>query len=269
MKYMYRPFIVLCVFVLFFSGKNSSKNSSMNIIRGLKPAIAEFTSLEQKLIVKVAKRLENSGFPVSQLTRIHLKKRIINNYDYYAYNEITFFINPGVYKQGEFSWGIENIGVDWEDPAVIRTPDGGIEFEVGRKVKFEDLKMNLYRIQDAYSYGTLLKDHHIIIEKINEILLTSDLEKINYFTSQGLLELSKNYLMVLTADSENKNLYEMAIRRIDYNLIDFKHFNKLIEQYLLKINLNTSRIEILDSFDPTFFPTPVSGPIEPFPDRKD
>ncbi|TGV02421.1 hypothetical protein EM932_10740 [Flavivirga rizhaonensis] len=75
----------------------------MNITRGLKPAITEFTSLEQKFIMKVAKKLENNGFPISQLTRVHLKKRIHNINDYYTYNEITFLINPAVYKQSEFN----------------------------------------------------------------------------------------------------------------------------------------------------------------------
>ncbi len=77
----------------------------MIITRGLKSAIAEFTSLEKKLAVKVAKKLEINGFPVSQLTRVHLKKRILNNKDYYSDNEITFFINLGIYKQDEFKWG--------------------------------------------------------------------------------------------------------------------------------------------------------------------
>ncbi|MDO5980661.1 hypothetical protein [Flavivirga spongiicola] len=238
----------------------------MTIVRGLKPSIAEFTSLEQELITKVAEKLENNGFPMNQLTRVHLKKRIINIKDYYSYNEITFFINPGVYKLDGFDWGIENIGINWEDPSVIRTPDGGIEFEVGRKVKYEDLIMTLYRLKDSYSYGTLLKNHNIILKKINDVLITNDLEDIKYFTSKGILELIKNYLIVLTAYNENNNLYEMTIRRIDYNLIDFKYFNELFMQYRLKINLETSRVEILNSFDPTFFPNPAAP--TPFSKKK-
>ncbi len=142
----------------------------MIIIRGLEPNIANFTDLEQKLIVKVAKKLENNGFPINQLTSVNLKKRIINVTDYYAYNEITFYINPGVYKQGNFDWVAENIGIDWEDPSVIRTSDGGIEFEFGRKVKPEDLIMNLYRLKDSYSYNPLLENHNQILKKINDVL---------------------------------------------------------------------------------------------------
>lgn len=258
MKHIYRSTIVLCVLVLFFSGKKHQKKSSMDILRGLKPAIAEFTSLEQKLVIKVVKKLENNGFPVDDLTRVHLKKRILNDKDYYAKNEITFFVNPGVYKEDEFNWEIETITINWEDPSVIRTPDGGIEFVVGHKIKLEDLVMNIYGMNDSYSYNTLLKDHDIIIKKINDALVTNDLERIKYFTSNGILELIRNYLIVITAHNENENVYEMAIRRIDHDLIDSKHFNELFEQYRLKIDLNTSRIEVLDSFDPTFFPSPAT-----------
>ncbi len=268
MKYVYISTIILSVFTLFFSGNKHQKNSSMTIVRGIKPAIADFTSLEQKFVLTVAEKLKNNGFPLSQLTRVHLKNRIHTNEDYYSYNEVTFFINPGVYQQDEFHWGIQNIGVGWEDPSIIRTPDGGIEFEVGRKIKHEDLVLNLYRLEDSYSYGTLLKDHDQILEKINKVLLANDLEEIKYFTSKGIFELINNYLIIVTADSKNNNLYELAIQRIDYDLIDFDHFNELIKTYSLKINLKTSRIEILDSFDPTFFPTPVANPTTPFTKKK-
>lgn len=261
MKYIYKSAFVLCVLVLFFNGKKYQKSSSMDIVRGLKPAIAKFTSLEQKLIVKVAKKLENNGFPVDDLTRIHLKKRMLNDKGYYTKNEITFFVNPGVYKEDEFNWGIETITIDWEDPSVVRTPDGGIEFVVGNKVKPEDLVMSLYGMNDSYSYHTLLKDHDGIVKKINDILVTNDVEEIKNFASQGIVELIRNYLIVITA--HNENVYEMAIRRIDHDLIDSNHFNELFEQYRLKIDINTSRIEVLDRFDPTFFPTPAPAPVPP------
>lgn len=235
----------------------------MTIERGLKPAIIQFTSLEQKIIVKVAEKLENNGFPVSQLTRVHLKKRIVDNKDYYSYNEITFCINPGVYKQDEFNWGIENIGVGWDDPAVTRTPDGGIEFEAGIEVKFEDLVMCLYRLNDTYSYGELLKNNDEILRRINDVLIINNSEDTKYFTTQGILELIKNYLIVITGDQENKEVFQMEIRRIDHNLIDFKHFNELFEQYHLKIDLTSATVEVLKSFDPTFFPNPVPNPPKP------
>ncbi|EZH71742.1 hypothetical protein ATO12_06130 [Aquimarina atlantica] len=235
----------------------------MDIVRGLKPAIAEFTDLEQKLVIKVAKKLKNNGFPVNDVTRIHLKKRILNDTEYYTENEITFFINPGVYKEDEFNWGIETITIGWEDPSVIRTPDGGIEFIVGNKIKPEDLVMNLYGVNDSYSYHSLLKDHNSIIKEINNALLANNLEEIKHFTFQGIVGLLRNYLIVITAHNENKSLYEMAIRRVDHTLIDSKHFNKLFEQYRLKIDTNTSKIEVLDSFDPTLFPTPASDPMPP------
>ncbi|NMH89432.1 hypothetical protein [Flavivirga algicola] len=265
MTHALRLTIIFSIFMLFFGGKKHQKQSPMSITRGLKPAIAAFTNLEQKLIIKVAKKLENNGFPIDQLTRIHLKKRIINDKDYYSYNEITFFINPAIYKQNEFNWGIENIGIAWEDPSVIRTPDGGIEFETGYKTKPENLVMTLYRLQDSYNYAPLLKNHNLILNKINDVLITNPLEEAKDFTSKGLFELIKNYLVILIADNENAGLYEMTIRRMDHDLIDFKHYNGLIEQYCLKININTSKVEILDKFDPTFFPTPVAPiPSKPF-----
>ncbi len=232
----------------------------MDIVRGLKPAIAEFTDLEQKLVIKVSEKLKKNGFPVDNVTRVHLKKRMLNDKDYYAKNEITFFVNLGVYKQNEFNWGIETITIDWEDPSVVKTPDGGIEFIVGNKIKPEDLVMNLYGINDSYSYHSLLKDHNSIIKEINNVLLANNLEEIKYFTSQEIAGLIKNYLIVLTAYNEKENVYEMAIKRIDHDLNDSKHFNKLFEQYRLKIDINTSKIEVLNSFDPTFFPTPSTMP---------
>ncbi|WP_109096951.1 hypothetical protein [Aquimarina sp. AU58] len=260
MKYIYKSAFVLCVIVLFFNGKKYQKKSSMDIVRGLKPAIAEFTDLEQKLVIKVAKKLKNNGFPVDDVTRVHLKKRMLYDKDYYAKNEITFFVNPGVYKENEFNWGIETITIDWEDPSVVRTPDGGIEFMVGNKIKPEDLVINLYGMNDSYSHHTLLKNHDSIIKRINNALLANTLEEIKHFTSQGIAGLLRNYLIVITAYNEKENVYEMAIRRIDHDLIDSKHYNKLLEQYRLKIDINTSRIEVLDSFDPTFFPTPATVP---------
>ncbi len=268
MKYVFRSTVMFSIFILFFSGRKHQNQSSMTIIRRLKPAIVEFTDIEQKLIIKVAKKLKNNGFPIDQLTRVHLKKRIINSKDYYSYNEITFFINPGVYKQDKFNWGIENIGIEWEDPSIKRTSDGGIEFEVGRKIKPKDLKMSLYRLQNSYTYGTLLKDHDLILKKVNNILMASPLEEIKNFASKGILELVNNYLILLTANNENTDLYEMTIRRMDHDLIDSKYYNGLYKQYRLEINTNTSKVEILDKFDPTFFPTPSILPSKPFAKKK-
>lgn len=260
-----KSIIILSIFIIFFSDKNQ-KQQSMTINRGFESVITDFNDLEKKLIVKVAKKLESRGFPLNQLTRIHLKKRILHIKEYYSYNEITFLINPGIYKQEDFYWGVENIGVDWEDPHVVRTPDGGIEVEVDRKVKVEELIMNLYRLQDSYSYGALLKNHAILLKKINDILLTNDLQEIKYFTAEGIPELIKNYHIILTIDPKKNNSYEMVIRRLDNTIIDSKYFSSLFRQYHLKINIETSKMEILDSFDPTFFPSPAT--VEPISKNK-
>ncbi len=263
-KYVSITTLVISTFIFFSSGNKSQKKPSMTLVRGLKPAISEFTLLEQQFITLVAEKLNNNGFPVDQLTRVHLKKRILTPTDYYAYNEITFFINPGVYRPNEFNWGIQNIGVGWDDSTLIKTPDGGFEFEIGHKPKQEDLTMTFYRLQDAYSYGKLLENHNQIIQRINDLFLTSNLEEIKPFTSQGIVELLSNYLMVITADNENKNVFEMTLRRIEHELINFDHYNTLYKQYTLRLNLNTSSIEILNSFDPTFFPSPATNPDIPF-----
>ncbi|MDO5986472.1 hypothetical protein Q4Q39_03545 [Flavivirga amylovorans] len=197
----------------------------MNIVRGLNPAISEYTVLEQDFITKIAKKLRNNGFPLDQLTSVRLKNRILSKKDYYTYNEITFLINPGAYKQGELNSVIANIGIGWEDPSVIRTPDGGIEFEVGRKIKYTDLVMHLYRLQNSYSHHILLKDHDIILEKINNLLLTSKIEDIKYFSSKGISELTKNYLISITACHEKRHVYNMVIQKMDHELIDSKYFN--------------------------------------------
>ncbi|AUP78096.1 hypothetical protein [Flavivirga eckloniae] len=264
MKYILKSLTLLFIFMLFINGKTHQKNSSMHIVRGLKPTISEYTVLEQDFIMKIANKLKSNGFPLNQLTRVHLKNRIHTKKDYYTYNEVTFLINPGVYKQGEFNSGIENIGIGWEDPSMIRTPDGGIEFEVGRKVKYTDLVMDLFRLKDSYSSYTLLKDHDNILEKINEVLISNEIEDIKYFTSKGILELIKNYHISITAHQEKEEVYEMEIRKLDHGLINPKHFNALIKQYRLLINLNTLTIEVLNSFDPTFFPTPAIDPSSPF-----
>ncbi len=75
---------------------------------------------------------------------------------------------------------INKTNLSGEDPSVIRTPDGSIEF--GRKIKLENLVIKLYHIQDSYSYDTLLKDHNLILKKINDVLIINDLEEIKYFT---------------------------------------------------------------------------------------
>lgn len=191
---------------------------------------------------------------------MHLKGRILNKKDYYSSNEVTFFINPGVYKQDEFNWGIENIGIGWGYPTVVRTPVVGIEFEVGVKRKLEDFVMELYRLEDAYSYDEQLKNNDEMLQRINDVFITNSSESTKYFTTQGILELIKNYLIVITGDQENKEVFEMGIRRIDNQFIVSNYFNELFEQSHLKIDLNSSAIEVLESSDPTFLPNPIPNP---------
>ncbi len=231
----------------------------MNITRGLKSAIINFTGLEQQLITKVAEKLEANGFPIHQLTRVHLKKRITDPDEYYTYNEIIFLINPGIYTADGFQWGIESIGVNWEDPFAIRTQEGGIESTIGNKVKPEMLEMVLSGLQDSYAYTTCLQNSTVVLNEINKILLSSDLHEIRYFALIGIPKLIKNYLIVLTTNKPNEGIYDMAIRRLNEPIIDSKYFSELFLQYRLRIHLKTFKIEVLDRFDPTLFPTPYAS----------
>ncbi len=251
----FRLIKILLISTLLLS-MTKHKKQSITIIRGLEPSISHFNALEQKFILKIAKKLEDNGYPLDQLTRVDLKKTIADIKDYYSYNEITFFINPGIYEKGNFGPKTQNIGVDWEDPSVIRHPDGSIEFEVGKRVKPEDLVMNLYRLQDHYPNYPLIKNHDLILQKINDALVATDIEEIQNFASKGIMELIKNYEINIESDSKNDIVYKLSITRLDHNMIDSKYFFELYKTYNLNINIETLHIEIISSFDPTFFPTP-------------
>lgn len=239
------------------------KNGSMDIVRGLDAAIVEFNSRERRLVVKVAKRLQKNGFPILQLTRVHVQKSILTDQDYYSDNEISFLINPGVYRQDQFNWGIERIGIGWEDPSVIKTPDGGMEFNVGHKPNPEDLVMNLYGLQDSSTYGALLEDHDVLIKELDKAIIGNPLAEIKDFTSRELFRLMRNYYLVITAVDEKHQVFEVATRRMDHDMIDSDHFHGVFEQYRLKIDLSAAEITIMHRFDPTFFPTPSCMPNRP------
>ena len=232
----------------------------INMKRGLESSIADFNDLEQKLIRRVAEKLEENGYSVHQLTRIHLNKRIDDLKTYYSNNEVTFLINPGIYEQGIAVPRIQNISVGWEDASVIRHPDGGIEFVVGEIIKVEDLTMNLYGLIEHYASPPLIQHHDPIVQQLEDILIATDLEEIQAFASIGIMELIENYEVLFRKDRENDAIYYMSINRLDDKMIDSRYFSTLYRVYKLKINTHTRSIEILDSFDPTLFPTPVSQP---------
>ncbi len=240
----------------------SIKTTPMNITRGLEPAIAEFTDLEQKLVRKVAEKLKERGYPLQEVTRVHIKKEVLNIKDFYSENDITFFINPVIQKQGGFVSGLESIGVGWTDPSVIRTADGGMEFEIPSRTKPEELIMDLYAVSDFYLTPIIGKNK--IIQKIDNVFMINNLEEINYFVSKGLPELIKNYLIEIIEKEGEKNIYTVVLSRMNYDFVDLDYFHDLYKIYTLEVDLNTSKIKVLDSFDPTFFPSPAIMP-SPFP----
>jgi hypothetical protein len=182
-------------------------------------------------------------------------------------------INPSIYPESKFNSSYNNIGIGWEDPSVIRLPDGGIEFELGRKVAYTDLEMFLYRMDDSYSHHPLLKDYDAIQEKINEVLINNTIkeESINNtindwqnFTTKGLIELTKNYFISIMAYAERKDVYKLNISRLEHKEIDTSYFHELIEDVTLDIDLNTSTIKVTDHYYPNFFPTPAANPDDIF-----
>ena len=250
--------------IIFFSiavlslGITTLKKQSMTITRGLEPNITHFGDLEQQFIIAIAKKLENNGYPLDQLTRIHLKKRITTIQDYYTYNEVTFIINPSIYLQGKSVSEIENIGVGWEDPNTKTYPDGSIEFEFGKKVDPDDLVMTLYRLNDSYNNYPLLENHNQILQQVNDVLIATDLEDIKFFASKGILELTQNNCISLYRDLKNEEVFILNIKGLEYIETNPNYLEKMNTVYELKINIETSKIELISSYDPTFFPTPAA-----------
>ncbi len=76
-----------------------------------------------------------------------------------------------MYNKGDKQQGTQNIGIGWEDPAVIRHSDGSIEFELGRKVNAKDLIIEYYCLDETYTYSPLVIDNDKIVEKLIRFLL--------------------------------------------------------------------------------------------------
>jgi hypothetical protein len=237
-------------------------NTSMHIVRGLVPAITQYNALEQTLIKKVSERLSANGYPVKQLTRVYLKNRINNNSEFYAENKIVFIINPAIFKPADFINPVESITLSWEDPSVIYTPDGGMEFEVGRKINPEDLVLTLYGLQDTYPYQAAVENQDIILNRINEIFLACKSEDIRHLTSKGLPELLVNHQIIIIENADRNSEYKVIIRKIGLETFDKRHFSEDVDiEYSLNVDLNTASLSVLEIFYPGFYPTPSSLPI--------
>lgn len=237
----------------------------MLITRGLTNVISKYSVLEQKYILEVAAILEKNKYPMELLTRVHLHNKVETLQDYYTYNEITFFINPGIYNSSYSNLGVDNIGVGWEDPSVIRRSDGGIEFELGKRVKPEDLEIFIYRLQKPYTYNSLLKDQDGVLEKINNVLLRAKLEDAISFMSLGLEELAINHHILISPESED--IYQLVLRILKYSILDKSHYhpiNELDREYKIRIDTKNNTVTLQDSHLLNFFPTPA---IIPEPNR--
>ena len=295
-KYIMITLLFSSLLTLFSCGVLPKKEASMNIEKGLESAIATFSEKEQQYITFVAKKLESHGFPLDNLTRVDLQKPIKNVNEYYAYNEVTFYSNPAVYRKGEPYSASENVGLNWDSPTTVYNEDGSVEFQFGQKVNVEDLIPVFYRLNDSYSTVAAHKNYDDIVEKIDKVFLgfkeepvktreerllelkkgqfessrprtkLSRGQSIAVFTSQGIYELLYNYEISIVEDTQNTDLYELFISRLDYKRSDLEHYNELLDNCQLKIDVKHSTIEVLNCYDPTFFPTPaVRKPIK-FPD---
>ncbi len=267
--------LVLLIFILPISPLEAK---NMEVVKGLAPAMAEFNESEKKLITQVAARLTENGFPIEEVTRIHLSNRMQNQRDYYADNKVVFIINPAVYKFSQNGNNIEEISVRWEDSTVVYNPDGSMEFIVGRKVSVDDLVLTLYGLQDQYLGNKPLGSPDTIINKISDVFILNRRSVIKAMPYEGLLtdseradekiqkaishnieEIIKNHLVVIH-ERNNNGEYDITISRIATDVVkeqsDYQA-GELDVVYQLKINLVTAEITLLNDYYPGFFPTPI------------
>ena len=250
---------MLMLMTLCACGAEKKEDSTMHITKGLAPAISQYNALEQTLIKKVSEKLSANGYPLNELTRVYLKERINNKSEYYSTkHEILFLINPAIYKSGTgYISPMESITVVWDDPSVVYTPDGGMEFEMGHKVDEKDLVLTLFRLQENYTFAAPLKNQEAVFDKINEIFLACESQEIKHLTSNGLPELLVNHQIIITEDANKTDEYKVTIKRIGDRILDEDHFNEADTFYLFSVNLNTGSLTLLDKFYPDFYPTPI------------
>ena len=259
----------------------------MEVVKGLKPAIAEFNHSEQKLITQVAAKLAEHGFPTDEVTRVHLKNRMKNQQDYYTDNKVIFIINPAIYKFSQNGNNIAEITVRWEDSRVVYTPDGSMEFTLGQKVSEDNLELTLYGLQEQYLDNKPLAYPDTILNKINDAFTQhrksaikppaderfpdrAD-EKIRIAISHNLEEITKNHLVIIHESAGDNSEYEVKIRKLPNSIPAEKSDYQpegLDMVHKLKVNLSTAAITLIDDYSPTFFPTPMSQPNIEFPSNK-
>ena len=278
--------LVLLIFILPISPLEAK---NMEVVKGLASAMAEFNESEKKLITQVAGRLAENGFPIEEVTRIHLSNRMQNQRDYYADNKVVFIINPAVYKFSQNGNYIEEISVRWEDSTVVYNPDGSMEFIVGRKVSVDDLVLILYGLQKQYIDSKPIAYPSNILNKINDVFslnrcsaikttpyegLLSESEmadkKIQAAISHNIEEIIKNHLVIIHKN-ENNDEYDITISSISSGIPEKQsdyQAGELDAVYQLKINLVTAEITLLNHYYPGF-PTPIPQTSIELPDIHD
>ena len=278
LKCIAKLLITIITTIMLFSCGNQPKNESpmSNVItRGFEANIAKFSEKEQEYIWLFASKLEENGYPLEQITRVELKDAIENPAQFYTYNEVYFFINPSVHFKGDKTPGMQDIGLGWDDPSVVRNPDGSIEFEVGRKFEGKDFIPFFYRVNDSYQYSPLVKNHDEIVNRINlAFLAVKNLEtaspdsfskdkSVNEVISQGLFALLHNYHIEISVDKEKKDVFEVYISRFSWKKVNQDHYYHAIpNNILLEVNCEKPSIKILTQYDPTFFPSPAIPPTD-------
>ncbi len=282
MKHIYITVMIVTCLTILSCGKQLEKYPSMStaIQRGLEPTIIKFSKKEQEYISLFAKKLAQRGYPLDQITRVDLKKSIETTGQFYSYNEVNFYINPTVHYAGDIHQTMLNIGLSWDDPAVIYHEDGSMEFELGRKVNPVDLIPFFYRLDDSYENSALMENYDEIINKVDSVFLSSKEEttdssdrlaihnSVADITSKGIFELLHNYHIEIRVNKEKKNIFEVFITRFEWKNVNEEHYHGTQDNIHLEVDYESISIKVIDRYDPYFFPSPAMPPEDFFPNDR-
>ena len=253
----------------------------MDVVKGLKPAIAAFNHSEKNLINQVAERVKENGFPLDAVTQVYLKKRINNQREYYADNTVVFRINPAVYKFSQQGATLAQIDTRWEDSTTVYHPDGSVDFFLNPKKDVDLLVLTLYGLQDNYNSERPIDAPSKIVSNINEVFSSKRITELNtepkkrLFSekeidesiiqeaiSRDIAEITQTH-MVEIHETENNEEYYVVINPFMSNFSEIQSdysTNKVDVCLRLKVNLVTREITLAEYFYPGFYETPISEP---------
>lgn len=271
-------FLLLLILAIPSGAKQIKSDPSMSntLIRGLAPNISQYSEMEREYISLFANKLKNRGYPLDQITRVDIKDPIERIGQFYGYNEVYIFINPAVHYKGVQAPGMQDLGLSWDEPTVVRHSDGSMEFSVGVKVKFKDFVPFFYRLDDSYENSPLAENHDDIVNKVDSVFLASkdkaekeDKAFGRYFgtdnsvsdvTSQGIFELLHNYHIEIRVDKEREDIFDVYISRFEWKKVNEAHYHGTQDNIHLEVDCNKSTITVIKRFDPYFFPSPAIPP---------